>query len=80
MPTKTIKEGSLPRFTVQMHKPLYKAINIAATSKECKVYELMNKILLYGVVEYSKGQDKKYKIDINVPEMAEARKMAAEIK
>lgn len=77
--TKPKINDTLPRFTIQMLNPLYTAVQIAAIRKGLKVYELMNKLLLIGAKEWSKTQPKKCRIDVNNPELEQARKMAESV-
>jgi len=68
---------NIDRYTLQMDKELYKAIRRAAMNKECKTYELMNKILLLGCEAWSKTQkESESKINIRDSKLESARKMA----
>ena len=62
--------------TLQVHPALYQVIHQRAVDKQVKIYEMVNKLLLLGLQEWSKTQIAKLKVNINRPSLAQARKMA----
>ena len=79
-------ENPIGRFTVQMDTNVYRAIKAVAPhlseyvkGKNICTYELLNKILVLGIKEWSKTTVvKKHKININAPEFKNARLLAKE--
>jgi hypothetical protein len=72
-------EKQLKGFTIQMDSELHAIIHRKTGDKNCKLYELVNTLLLQGIKKWVKTQPKDYYISINHPDLALARKMAQKL-
>ena len=83
MATANNEETNIKRFTIQMDNNVYTAIKAVAphlgelvNGRVVCTYELLNKLLMLGITEWSKTTASKTKINIKKPEFKHARKLA----
>ena len=66
----------LPRFTIQMIKPLYQTVHSKAELAGLKMYELVNLLLIIGIREWSKKQSEDLKIELGHARFEQAATLA----
>ena len=73
------KKPEIPRVTIQLYPPLYKAIHGSAIKQKKKTYELINELMVIGITEYSKNPNNAT-IPLTDKDIAEALKIALPVK